>query len=111
MKDQKKVLEVAEIPYDTGELHLRYSRYLSPEGDRWIRHGLFQAHHRNGQLASEGLYEHGVETELWKDYHENGQLASGGHYKEGKKDGLWRFWNDYGEIEEEQRFVDGDRVE
>ena len=32
--DEKKVLFIAEIPYETGEVHFRYSRRLSEDGTK-----------------------------------------------------------------------------
>jgi antitoxin component YwqK of YwqJK toxin-antitoxin module len=86
-------LQIAEIPYPSGEVHFRYARYLSEDGTKWIRHGRFTAFHENAALASEGTYEHGQEHGLWRDYHPNGQLASEGFYESGSEVGVWRFWN------------------
>lgn len=97
----RDTLSIAEIPYDSGELRFRYSRYLSEDGTRWIRAGLFQSFHRNGQLASEGEYQDGLETGAWRDYHENGQLAAEGEYREGKKCGRWKFFDGTGKAEED----------
>jgi antitoxin component YwqK of YwqJK toxin-antitoxin module len=85
-------LEIAEIPYDSGEIRFRYARYLSVDGSRWVRHGLFFAYHSNGQLASEGNYLDGVEHGHWKDFHDNGQLAAEGDYQHGQEVGEWKFW-------------------
>lgn len=89
----KADLNIAEIPYDTGEIRYRYSRYMSEDGTRWIRHGLFRAYHQNGALASEGHYVDGAEEGLWRDFHENGQIAAEGRYEKGKEVGAWRYWN------------------
>ena len=86
-------LNIAEIPYDSGEVHFRYSRYLSDDGEKWIRHGLFCAYHKNGALSSEGNYKDGFEDGLWRDYHENGQLAAEGVFLKGKEFGTWRYWD------------------
>lgn len=86
-------LNIAEIPYDDGVIHYRYSRYMSADGTRWIRHGLFRSYHANGMLASEGTYVDGKEQGLWTDYHENGQMAARGQYDSGEEVGRWEFWN------------------
>src|SRR5262245_55641160 len=93
-------LNIAEILYETGQIKQRYSRYLSRDGSRWMRHGLFRAYHRNGSLASEGNYAHGTEEGLWRAYHENGRLAAEGYYEGGKEVGEWKTWNDKGEREQ-----------
>lgn len=85
-------LNVAEIPYDSGALRFRYTRYMAPDGSRWIRHGLFVAHHENGVVSSEGAYIQRKEHGIWRDFHENGQLASEGSYNDGEEVGTWRFW-------------------
>lgn len=41
---EEKNLYIAEIPYETGEPHYRYSRRISDDGTRWIRDGLFTEH-------------------------------------------------------------------
>lgn len=94
-------LNIAEIPYATGEVQFRYSRYLSEDGGRWIRHGLFRAYHQNGQLASEGEYRDGLEVGVWRDYHDNGQLAAEGEYHNGRETGQWRYWLNDGTLERE----------
>src|SRR5262245_40075089 len=50
------VLHIAEIPYENGTIRFGYARILSADGTRWIKHGLFSAHHPNGTLSSEGMY-------------------------------------------------------
>ena len=105
--DDAETLHIAEIPWETGELRYRYSRRLSEDGARWVRHGLFQAFHRGGGLASEGTYVNGGEEGVWRDFHENGSLAAEGAYRAGLRDGVWRFWNDDGTLEGETVFVEG----
>lgn len=89
-------LNIAEIPYETGEVRFRYARYLSPDGARWIRHGLFTEFHKNGQLASQGMYEDGLEKGSWQDFYESGQIAAEGTYYGGAEVGIWRYWNQNG---------------
>jgi antitoxin component YwqK of YwqJK toxin-antitoxin module len=98
--DERDTMNTAEIPYDTGAVQFRYERRLAPDGTRWIRNGLFQAYHRNGLLATEGMYENGAETGLWRDHHESGQLAAEGSYRHGRKVGLWRYWDVDGKPEQ-----------
>jgi antitoxin component YwqK of YwqJK toxin-antitoxin module len=93
-------LNIAEIPYESGTIRFRYSRYLSGDGTKWIRHGLFRAFHENGSLASEGNYTDGVEDGLWRDYHENGQLAAEGNYECGVEVDPWRHWDSNGAVRE-----------
>lgn len=85
-------LNIAEIPYDTGEIRFRYARIMSKDGTRWVRHGLFCEYHRNGQVISEGNYQDGKEEGLWRDHYSNGQLAAEGHYANGEEVGEWRYW-------------------
>jgi len=98
------ILRVAEILYDTGEVKYRYMRYLSQDNTQWIRHGLFCRYHRNGNLASEGNYEHGAEEGLWIDYHENGVKAAEGYFRNGAETGTWRYWRSDGSAEEPEVF-------
>jgi len=94
--DNENTLHIAEIPYESGNIKFRYSRCMSLDGQRWIRHGLFVSYHENGMVASEGYYENGLEIGVWRDFHENGQLASEGSYVDGKEEGLWKFWSEDG---------------
>lgn len=89
-------LNIADIPYPSGGIQFRYSRYLSSDGAKWIRHGLFQAFHENGALASEGMYEHGAEQGIWRDYHSNGKLAAEGKYESGNETDIWQYWSPEG---------------
>lgn len=98
------VLHIVEIPYETGEVHFRYSRKMSPDGTEWIRDGLFQDFYKNGNVGSEGLYVNGLEEGYWKDYHENGNLAAEGNYSKGKETGIWRYYDEDGNFEEEEDF-------
>lgn len=86
-------LNIAEVPYETGEIRFRYARIQSSDASRWIRHGLFCEYHKNGQVISEGNYVNGKEHGLWRDYYENGQLAAEGEYRDGVEAGQWRYWN------------------
>ncbi len=93
-------LEIAEIPYESGGLRFRYARYLAEDGSKWIRHGLFEAYHENGTLASTGTYSHGNEQGLWRDFHDNAQLAAEGHYEGGVEIGTWSYWSPDGHKEQ-----------
>ena len=104
MADHRDTMNIAEIPYDSGEVRFRYERRLSSDGKHWIRTGLFQGYHRNGLLATEGIYENGTETGVWRDYHESGQLAAEGQYREGRKIGVWRYWDVDGKPEPSEDF-------
>ena len=105
--DQGSTLQIAELPYESGRIRFRYSRYLSPDGAEWIRHGLFIAYHESGQVATEVYYEHGHEHGPCRDYHENGRLAAEGQYENGKEEGEWRFWSPDGGLESTTYYVNG----
>lgn len=92
-------LEIAEICYENGGVKYRYSRYLTSDGSRWIRHGLFVAYREDGTVASEGNYDHGVEHGPWKDFHPNGSIAASGNYDRGNELGTWTYWNADGQPE------------
>ena len=59
------------------------------------------SYYPSGVLASEGLYELGLETGVWRDFHANGFLAAEGEYKLGQKFGVWKFWDSEGCLESE----------
>ena len=106
-QEQETTLHIAEIPYESGSIRFRYSRYLSPDGSRLIRHGLFIAYRESGQVATEVYYEHGQEHGLCRAYHENGRLAAEGRYNNGAEEGEWRFWGPDGSLESTTYYVDG----
>lgn len=101
-------LNIAEIPYESGAMQYRYSRVLSEDGTRWIRHGLFVKYDESGSTISEGIYEFGLEHGIWRDYHSNGQLAAEGNYDRGLEHGVWRFWNEAGVEEHATDYVHGE---
>jgi antitoxin component YwqK of YwqJK toxin-antitoxin module len=86
-------LHIAEISYPSGSVRYRYTRKLSPDGQRWIRHGRFEHYAESGTLLSEGNYIDGMEDGRWRDFHPNGQLAAEGLYAAGKESGVWRYWS------------------
>lgn len=102
------ILYIAEILYETGEVHFRYSRKMSDDGTNWIRHGLFTEYHQNGSILSTGVYDEGLETGHWKDYHENGNIAAEGDYKGGKEIGKWLYYDDTGKLECEEILEQGE---
>ena len=89
-------LDIAEIAYESGAPHFRYTRVKSPDGTQWLRHGLFIEYSEAGTVISEGSYSQGKEEGLWRDFHPNGKLAAEGTYRGGLEDGQWRFWNESG---------------
>lgn len=94
-----QIIQVETIYYDTGEKLYSYSYYFSDDDGTRIKHGMFVAYYRNGNVASEGSYEHGAEHGLWHDYHENGNLAARGHYVHGTQNKDWAFWNEDGSFQ------------
>src|SRR5262245_25011064 len=111
MAESTKRLLVAEIPYASGAIHFRFTYYLSPDRKRWIRHGQFCELYENGTVASEGLYEDGLQQGPWRDYHENGQVAGEGHFVDGVEDGVWQFWTARGKEDETIVYRDGVEVD
>jgi antitoxin component YwqK of YwqJK toxin-antitoxin module len=107
--EQRKLgaIHVAEIPFESGQVQFQYARYLSADGSHWIRHGPFLQYHENGQLASEGTFDHGLELGPWRDFHANGQIAAEGEYLYGKEHGVWRYWSPEGAQEKEVLYVLG----
>jgi antitoxin component YwqK of YwqJK toxin-antitoxin module len=92
-------LNIAEIPYESGAVRYRYSRVQSPDGGRWLRHGLFVEYSQSGTVISEGHYLNGAEHGEWKDFHPNGQLAARGQYEHGAEVGEWQYWDEQGNPE------------
>lgn len=97
-------LDIAEVPFETGDVQFRYARYLAPDGKSWIRHGLFIQYHRDGTVAAEGQYVHGHEHGVWKSFHANGALAVEGRFDDGNQVGVWRYWNEDGIEETSETF-------
>lgn len=90
-------LQVAEIPYESQtNLRYRYVYYVSPNDDSIVKHGEFKAFYPNGAIASEGVYEHGLEQGVWREFYENGRLAAQGSYQNGQRGEDWLFWGEDG---------------
>jgi hypothetical protein len=96
--------QVVELRDASGRKTSLYSRYLSPEGTKWLRHGLYQDFYPNGGLASESMYRHDLAHGPWRDLYENGQLAARGLYYQGKQVGTWEYWDPDGKPEEPEHF-------
>jgi antitoxin component YwqK of YwqJK toxin-antitoxin module len=56
------------------------------------------------------LYEHGLETGVWRDFYENGQVAAEGEYVAGKEQGVWRFWDREGNEQPPVRYNHGEEM-
>lgn len=52
-------LNVAEVPYKSGAVRYRYSRFISYDKTRWIRRGLFVEYNEEGLAKSESTYANG----------------------------------------------------
>jgi antitoxin component YwqK of YwqJK toxin-antitoxin module len=100
-------LNIAEIPYESGAIRYRYSRVMSDDGTRWLRHGLFVEYAESGAVVSEGTYVFGQEHGKWRDFHPNGQIAAEGLYDEGKEEGAWLFWDEFGKQERATSYEQG----
>lgn len=103
-------LHLAEISYESGAIHFRYSRVLSEDRTRWIRHGLFVEYSESGSVIAEGSYNNGKEEGLWCSFHANGQKAAEGHYVAGMEEGTWHFWGPTGQQEEVVIYRNGEEV-
>jgi hypothetical protein len=96
--------QVVELVDSEGRRIALYSRYLAPDGTRWVRHGLYQAFYPSGGLKSEGTYSHGTTDGSWRDLYENGVVAAQGWYEGGEHVGTWRYWNTEGRPEQPEEF-------
>ena len=56
---------------------------------------------------SDGRYEDGLKTGLWKTVHWNGKDLASGHYIKGKKQGLWTYTLINGELASKINYRDG----
>ena len=99
-------LNIAEIPYESGGVHFRYSRVLSEDGARWVRHGMFVEYSENGTVIAEGSYSYGKEQGRWREYYPNGGPAAEGAYEAGLEHGAWKFWDEAGNVRQ-TNFVHG----
>lgn len=51
MVEKVITLNIEEIFYELGKIKFRYNRYLSADGIKWIRHGLFYASYENSNIV------------------------------------------------------------
>ena len=57
------------------------------------RHGVYREWHANGQLRSEGKFDHGASVDKFTWWHPNGQKAVEGSFSDGQKSGRWIWWH------------------
>ena len=72
----------------------------SPDGSKWVRHGLFVEYSECGSVVSEGHYLNRLEHGHWRDFYPSGQMAASGQYEHGAEVGPWHYWNERGEEEQ-----------
>ena len=89
-------LHIAETTFASGAIRYRYARVLSPDGTRWVRHGLFVEYAESGVVVSEGQYLNGREHGAWQDFYPSGRLAARGQYEHGEEVGTWEYWDEQG---------------
>lgn len=74
----------------------------------YCRSGLWRFWHKNGQLASEKLFENGELQGVDKGWYPNGQLAYEGMMNGWKKMGLYTTWYENGQKKSEQEYLAGE---
>lgn len=57
MVEKVNTLNIREIFYEPGKIKFRYSRYLSADGTKWIRHSFFYASYKIVILFRQKNYE------------------------------------------------------
>jgi antitoxin component YwqK of YwqJK toxin-antitoxin module len=60
---------------------LRMTGTMVPLGDSMTEHGIFVYYYENGQVESEGYYEHGIKVGAWKRYTVKGSERPDRYYK------------------------------
>lgn len=92
----------------SGFLHNHDSPYrVDDEGMVSGKHLTF---HKDGALASSGMYLKGVKHGAWLKYDEAGKLISSAYYNNGQKDGPWKIWDENGTLRFEMNYKNGNRV-
>lgn len=101
--------------YDTSGTIVRSTIYqngfLTGEGiftEEGIREGFWKEYYPGGALRSEGSYEGGNQTGVWKYYHTDGRIEQEGKYnKKGQPEGTWKWYFETGELKREEQYRNG----
>lgn len=102
-EEEEEFVEVLEGS-ETSSRSLSDGRYLfrgeqvQNEDGEWVRHGRWQAWHRNGVRDEEGAYRGGNEDGPWEWWYDNGQQMARGSFINGRRVGPWIFWYEEGEL-------------
>lgn len=67
-----------------------------------------QFKHENGAVASEGCFDNGLPTGVWRSYNDRGVLLSEGERQNNEPQGLWKFY-DQGALRETAEFENGQK--
>lgn len=73
------------------------------------KHGRYRSFHANGQLESEGAFEHDLESGPWVFHHPDGTLAAKGSFADGLRSGTWETFHPDGSPESKGGYVRGAR--
>ena len=86
-----------EQRYDDGSALYEGTQIESVDGD-WVRHGVWNAWHENGQPWERGAYADGLEDGPWDWWYENGNPMSSGVFRDGERVGPWSWWYPDGQL-------------
>lgn len=100
MKENGTKTKVKEAQYyENGQME--YTGTFDPDGRR---HGDWKYWYDNGNLWSEGTFEHGDRAGNKKVYWPSGLLRYEGQYKDNREAGVWKFYNQEGRQDNEVDF-------
>jgi antitoxin component YwqK of YwqJK toxin-antitoxin module len=97
-----------QINYNNnGEVQYRcnYAESLEQGKKVAVKHGSFVSYY-NKQVSSEGAYNMGKKTGLWREYNQKGELYREIFYKNGKVHGINNSYNNEGKLEQKSEFYE-----
>jgi protein TonB len=84
-----------------------YLWYFGFPDKKFIRHGISRSWHKNGKIASLGLYNNDKQDGKFQEWFDNGQLKSEKLFKDGQIEGKSLSWFENGQSQSEETFVNG----
>ena len=98
--------EVLEAWYANGQAEFRGHQTLGPDGF-WVREGLWEAWHENGQPHELGSYANDEEVGMWQWWHDNGTRMATGEFDDGQRTGSWSYWYENGNLQMAATYANG----
>ena len=93
--------------YEDGTLWFEAQRALDADG-AWVRDGMWNCWHSNGELHEQGNYREGVEQGEWSWWYPDGNRMATGQFVNGEFEGAWAYYYDTGDLAVRGQYIAGE---